>query len=259
MDPIVVQSPKNKDKDISSEAAFSHCGRYLAIYSRGQPWPELVPLQNLLGPRSVIKRQLSSEETTAYSKRRKEAFSNEEEDEVMWSGIEDELVYDMQLGSAHTRQLSTTQSHERQSLLVPPVTTLNSSTVVVSGHTMTTCNITSNEVQIHSKKGTQETRTPVVKLPQVIPTRGISAQVSAPEPDDDPQLYKVIVNATPSRPYLSTLPSASQHLPIIIWKDERALIPHTRPVASAQLSLGQGPAEIGEPLDVGSNPTEMEF
>ncbi|RYP78188.1 hypothetical protein DL771_000665 [Monosporascus sp. 5C6A] len=105
-------------------------------------------------------------------------------------------------------------------LSVDPGTSVTSSAIMVSygpdrETSLTRCDKSSHEVQIHRKSGTEESSTSVVKLPQFIPSRGMSAQVTAPDPGDNPALYKVILNASQSKTYVSGQPSPAQYLPLI--------------------------------------------
>src|SRR5271170_4819095 len=159
MEPKVVRfSDKTNNHAAYYEATFSHCGRFLAMYSRGKPWPELVPLKDYLGPQIAAKRRASHSEPMVYSKRRR-IVANDDEDE------DDDLIFDEETQASDSSSGLTTFNNDKVTLLAPLVTSVTSSTVVVSGgsgETMTSCKITSNEVEIHSKSGSEEIRTPVV-------------------------------------------------------------------------------------------------
>jgi hypothetical protein len=239
---IVHFSDKTNNRAAYYEATFSHCGKYLAVYSRGKPWADLVPLEDYLGSSVVTTRRRSLSELMVYSKRRNVADNDEYND--------DDLMLEEDNKAGDTSNELTTFNNEL-TLLPPAITSVTSSAIVVSGgseKTMTSCKITSNEVEIHSKSGSEEIRTPVVKLPKFIPTRGVSAQVAAPDQNDDPALYKVILNASPNRPYMSALPSASQYLPLIVRKDARALRPVVTPLAigGPSNSVSDGEAHVPE-------------
>jgi hypothetical protein len=82
MEPNIVRlSDKTNNHAAYDEVTFSHCGRFLAMYSRGKHWPELVPLEDYLGPRIAAKRRASHSKPMIYSKRRRIVANNDEDDD----------------------------------------------------------------------------------------------------------------------------------------------------------------------------------
>jgi hypothetical protein len=77
----------------------------------------------------------------------------------------------------------------------------------------------------------------------------MSVQVATTNQDDDPALYKVILNANPSQPYMSGLPSASQYLPLIVRKDARSLRPVVTPIALGGLASSNSVSDGGKAQD----------
>lgn len=141
----------------------------------------------------------------------------------------------------------------------------SSSVVVKKGNgnefNMTRLDVTPKEVQIRQKDESQDISTSLIKLPQSIPTKNITAEVTAPVPEENPK-FQVILNAGPAKVFLSSDgDAAATHLPLVVRKDPRAL----RPQPSDQIT-GRGarishtdrnadavPAQLTEAADIASS------
>ncbi|KAE8441834.1 hypothetical protein EG329_004287 [Mollisiaceae sp. DMI_Dod_QoI] len=104
---------------------------------------------------------------------------------------------------------------------------ITSGDLIVSSDTdissLTTCHVSSDEIQLHHKSATGETGVSLVKFPQSIPSEFMSAKVGAPEQDDNFPIYRIILNANPLSYYASAQTSTSDVLPMVIRKDARAV------------------------------------
>jgi hypothetical protein len=89
--------------------------------------------------------------------------------------------------------------------------------------TMTMCHVSSDAVQLHLKSKEGETGISLIKFPQSIPSRSMSAQVGVPDQDDDFPIYRIILNANPLSYYSSAQLPISETLPMIIRKDAGAV------------------------------------
>lgn len=79
------------------------------------------------------------------------------------------------------------------------------------------------EVRIRQKHEGEDTYTSLIKLPQSIPTRNTTAEVTAPIAGEDPK-FQVILNVGPEKVFLSSdAGAAATHLPLVVRKDPRAL------------------------------------
>ncbi|CAG9942522.1 unnamed protein product [Clonostachys rosea f. rosea IK726] len=207
--------------------SFSSCGKYIAISYRFQPWPKLYPLATFLGIDKNIETCHEATETSS---------GMIEGPAAQTSAVSSEVA-----GRNKGTELTTN----------PIISRATSSSVVVKKSNknefdMALLKVAPKEVQIHQKHEGQDTSTSLIKLPQSIPTKNITAEVTAPIAGEDPR-FQVILNAGPAKVFLSSdAGAAATHLPLVVRKDPRAL----RPQPSDRIT-GEG-ANIS-PIDRGAD------
>ncbi|CAH0017112.1 unnamed protein product [Clonostachys rhizophaga] len=181
--------------------SFSSCGKYIAISYRFQPWPKLYPLATLLGNEENVE---TCHEVTETS-----------------SGITEDSAASSAVAARNKQTELTTNAI---------ISRATSSSVVVRKNNgnefdMALLKVAPKEVRIRQKQEGEDSYTSLIKLPQSIPTRNITAEVTAPIAGEDPK-FQVILNVGPEKVFLSSdAGAAATHLPLVVRKDPRALRP----------------------------------
>ncbi|KAK3386579.1 hypothetical protein B0H63DRAFT_137974 [Podospora didyma] len=162
----------------SFEVSFTQCGKFIAVYHSGKPWPELMPLGDVL--RSGWTSSKPSRRLPEVIKILNTAAPDEKENMEDGEGDDNDedttTTAEVEGQARGSDGALVAPTGNGVTVLGPPSSSITSSAVVLSGDsspgTMRRLNIISNEVEIKKKTDTEETRTSVLRLPQGIPTRG---------------------------------------------------------------------------------------
>ncbi|CAG9990590.1 unnamed protein product [Clonostachys byssicola] len=184
--------------------SFSSCGKYIAISYRTQPWPKLYPLETFLGIEKTFETFHEATETSSGIIENSAAQPSAASSEVAARNKQTELTTNSIISGATSSSVVVRKSHGNE-------------------FEMALLKVAPKEVQFRQMHEGKDTSTALIKLPQSIPTKNITAEVTAPIAGEDPK-FQVILNAGPAKVFLSSdAGAAATHLPLVVRKDPRAL------------------------------------